>query len=77
MFYYGGLIQTLGLLSSNIAGYTKKTTGNAMLFMVSGAGGIASPFVFKGSQAAAGFPAGMITVMVLIVLAEVSLATLL
>jgi MFS transporter, ACS family, allantoate permease len=71
------LIQTLSLLASNVAGYTKKTTANAMVFMFSSIGGITGPFAFKGSEAGEGYPTGMIILMVFMVAAEVSLAVLL
>ncbi|OAP56497.1 hypothetical protein AYL99_09676 [Fonsecaea erecta] len=77
VLFYGSLIQTLGLLASNIAGYTKKTTANSMIFTVSSIGGITGPFAFKGSQAAEGFPTGMIILMVTMAATEVSLIALL
>ncbi|KIX95107.1 uncharacterized protein Z520_09023 [Fonsecaea multimorphosa CBS 102226] len=76
-FFYGALIQTLGLLASNIGGFTKKTTANAMIFAASSIGGIAGPFAFKGSEAAEGYPTGMIILMISMVAAEVSMAILL
>lgn len=77
VFFYGALIQTFGLLASNVAGYTKKTTANAMVFMVSSVGGIGGPFAFKGSEATEGYPTGMIILMVSMAAAEVALAVLL
>ncbi|EXJ53447.1 uncharacterized protein A1O5_13315 [Cladophialophora psammophila CBS 110553] len=77
VFFYGALIQTFGLLASNVAGYTKKTTANAMVFMVSSIGGITGPFAFKGSEASEGYPTGMIILMVSMAAAEVAMVTLL
>ncbi|OAL26720.1 hypothetical protein AYO22_04073 [Fonsecaea multimorphosa] len=77
VFFYGSLIQTLGLLASNIAGYTKKTTANSMIFMISAVGGITGPFAFKGSEASEGYPTGMIILMVTMAASEVSLMALL
>lgn len=48
-----------------------------MVFMVSSIGGIGGPFAFKGSEAAEGYPTGMIILMVSMAAAEVSLAMLL
>ncbi|KIW93704.1 uncharacterized protein Z519_05018 [Cladophialophora bantiana CBS 173.52] len=77
VFFYGALIQTFGLLASNVAGYTRKTTANAMGFMVSSIGGITGPFAFKGSEASEGYPTGMIILMVSMTAAEVAMVTLL
>jgi hypothetical protein len=76
VFFYGSPIQTFGLLASNVAGYTKKTTANAMVFTMSSIGGVSGPFAFKGSEASKGYPTGMIIVMVSMVAAEISLAGL-
>ncbi|OQV01840.1 hypothetical protein CLAIMM_07131 [Cladophialophora immunda] len=77
VFFYGSLIQTLGLLASNVAGYTKKTTAQAMIFMISCVAGISGPFAFKGSEASEGYPTGMIILMVTMVAGEISLVALL
>lgn len=75
--YYGSVIQVFGLLSSNLAGNTKKTTVTSLIFTVSAAGSLGAPFAFKGSEAPEGYPSGMIPLFVLTVAAEVAFLVLL
>lgn len=75
--FYGSVIQAFALLTSNLAGHTKKTTVMAVIFIISNAGGIGAPFAFKGAQAAEGYPSGMIPLFCLTVIAEFSFLGLL
>ena len=51
-FVFGcGFPLSLSIISSNVAGYTKKTTVAAVLFMAYCAGNIGGPMVFKAKEA--------------------------
>jgi ACS family allantoate permease-like MFS transporter len=64
-------------MSSNIAGHTKKTTINAMVFIVANAGSIAGPYAYKSDEQARGYPTGQITVLVMMCGNEILLGLLL
>lgn len=65
--FYGAYIQQLSLLSSNVAGHSKKTTINAAVFVAANAGAWAGPFAYHGSESSRGYPTGQITVLSLMV----------
>jgi ACS family allantoate permease-like MFS transporter len=52
-------------MSSNAAGYTKKTTINAVVFVFANAGSIAGPYAYKSDEQSKGYPTGQITVLVM------------
>lgn len=64
--FYGAFSTIYSVMASNIAGNTKKTTINGFVFIFAALGGITAPFAFKGSEAAQGYPTGIITCLVLI-----------
>ena len=66
MTLYGALVQEFALLSSNIAGHTKKTVTNATIFMLANLGGFCGPWAYKGDEAAEGYPTGQITTLSLL-----------
>ncbi|KIW73782.1 hypothetical protein PV04_01874 [Phialophora macrospora] len=63
---YGALVQEFALLSSNIAGHTKKTVTNATIFVLANLGGFCGPWAYKGNEAAEGYPTGQITTLSLL-----------
>jgi MFS transporter, ACS family, allantoate permease len=65
--FYGAYVQSVSLVSSNVAGHTKKTTVNAVVGTLAYVGAIVGPFVFKGEEAPRGYPTGMITVLIMLV----------
>ena len=58
-------MQQLSLMSSNVAGYIKKTTINAVVFILANAGSVAGPYAYKSNEATKGYPTGQITVLVM------------
>lgn len=50
-FYLGPYVVTIGLVSANTAGYTKKVTVNALIFMSYCVSNIIGPFFFLTNQA--------------------------
>ena len=52
-----------GLVSSNVAGNTKKTTVNAMVAVFTSLGGFSGPYAFKGLEAKEGYPTAMIAIL--------------
>ncbi|KAE8449528.1 hypothetical protein EG329_008137 [Mollisiaceae sp. DMI_Dod_QoI] len=68
--FYGAYVQQLSLVSSNIAGHTKKTTLNAAVFVFANIGGFCGPFAYPGSEAERGYPTGQITVLSLMCICE-------
>jgi ACS family allantoate permease-like MFS transporter len=64
-FFYGAYVQQLSLMPSNVAGHTKKTTINAIVFVFANAGSVAGPFAYKSDEAKRGYPTGQITVLVM------------
>jgi len=75
-FFYGAYVQQLSLLSSNIAGHTKKTTVNALVFIFANAGSIAGPYAYKSDEATKGYPTGQVTVLVMMCGCELLLLSL-
>ncbi|OQV02701.1 hypothetical protein CLAIMM_07851 [Cladophialophora immunda] len=67
---YGALVQQFALLSSNIAGHTKKTVTNATIFVLANLGGFSGPWAYKGDEAARGYPTGQITTLSLLCASE-------
>jgi ACS family allantoate permease-like MFS transporter len=67
----------LSLLSSNVAGHTKKTTLNAAVFVFGNIGAFCGPFAYPGSEAEEGYPTGQITVLSLMCISEALLLLLL
>ena len=67
---YGALVQQFALLSSNIAGHTKKTVSNATIFVLANLGGFAGPWAYKGNEAKRGYPTGQITTLSLLCVCE-------
>lgn len=65
--FYGAYIQSVSLVSSNIAGHTKKTTVNAIIGTLAYVGSIAGPFAFKGEEAPRAYPTGMAVVLSMLV----------
>ena len=68
--FYGAYVQQLSLLSSNIGGHTKKTTVNAMVFVMANLGGFCGPFAYPGSESKIGYPTGQITVLSMMCICE-------
>ncbi|PMD31885.1 MFS general substrate transporter [Hyaloscypha variabilis F] len=68
--FYGAYVQQLSLISSNVAGHTKKTTLNAAVFVFANIGGFCGPFAYPGSEAEEGYPTGQITVLCLMCISE-------
>ena len=67
MTFYGAYIQSVSLVSSNVAGHTKKTTVNAITGTLAYVGAVAGPFAFKGEEAHLAYPTGMATVLSMLV----------
>ena len=67
VFFYGAYIHSVSLVSSNVAGHTKKTTMNALIGTFAYVGAIVGPFSFRGEEAAIGYPTGMTTVLCMMV----------
>lgn len=74
--FYGALVQLFSILSSNIAGHTKKTVVNATVFMLANLGGFCGPWAYKGDQKAKGYPTGQITALSLLSVSEAAFAIL-
>jgi ACS family allantoate permease-like MFS transporter len=75
-FFYGAYVQQLSLMSSNIAGHTKKTTINALVFLFANAGSVAGPYAYKADERAREYPTGQIVVLVMMCGNEVLLSLL-
>ncbi|KIW09919.1 hypothetical protein PV08_11695 [Exophiala spinifera] len=63
---YGALVQMFALLSSNVAGYSKKTVVNATVFVFANCGAFAGPWAYKSDEAARGYPTGQISTLSLL-----------
>lgn len=57
-FYLGPYVVSVGLVAANTAGYTKKVTVNAIIFIAYCVSNIVGPFFFKTEQAPL-YPLGM------------------
>lgn len=58
--FYGALVQQFSLLSSNVAGHSKKVVTNGTIFIVANLGSFSGPWAYKGDQATSGYPDGQI-----------------
>ena len=70
IFYLGSYVQILSLISSNVAGHTKKTVINATASSFAYVGAIVSPHVFKGEEEAEGYPTGVKSLLILLAVGE-------
>ncbi|KAB8211052.1 major facilitator superfamily domain-containing protein [Aspergillus parasiticus] len=73
--YAAGIPMTLSMVSSNVAGFTKKATVSAMMFIAYCTGNIVGPFLFFGSEAPV-YKSGFIAMMVCLAAATVLILAL-
>ncbi|KAB8256138.1 major facilitator superfamily domain-containing protein [Aspergillus pseudonomiae] len=73
--YAAGIPMTLSMVSSNVAGFTKKATVSAMMFIAYCAGNIIGPFLFFAREAP-GYKSGFIAMMVCLGVATVLILAL-
>lgn len=69
-------MQVVSLITSNIAGNTKKTVVSAMATTFSYIGAVIAPFVFKGEEEHEGYPTGIKTLLSLFAVSEAVLLLL-
>ena len=74
--FYGSFVLVVSLITSNIAGHTKKTVTSALATTFSYVGAVIAPFVFKGEEEHEGYPTGIITLLSLFAAAEGALIIL-
>lgn len=58
----------LSILTSNVGGSTRKTVLTSCNYIFSTVGAVVAPFAYKGEEAAKGFPTGIITVLVFMII---------
>ncbi|KAJ1713527.1 pantothenate transporter [Aspergillus flavus] len=73
--YAAGIPMTLSMVSSNVAGFTKKATVSAMMFIAYCTGNIVGPFLFFEREAP-GYKSGFIAMMVCLAAATVLILVL-
>ncbi|KAE8414608.1 major facilitator superfamily domain-containing protein [Aspergillus pseudocaelatus] len=73
--YAAGIPMTLSMVSSNVAGFTKKATVSAMMFIAYCTGNIIGPFLFFAREAPV-YKSGFIAMMVCLAVATVLIVAL-
>ncbi|KAE8162625.1 major facilitator superfamily domain-containing protein [Aspergillus tamarii] len=73
--YAAGIPMTLSMVSSNVAGFTKKATVSAMMFIAYCTGNIIGPFLFFAHEAPV-YKSGFIAMMVCLAVATVLIVAL-
>ncbi|RAO68528.1 uncharacterized protein BHQ10_004540 [Talaromyces amestolkiae] len=68
--YAAGIPMTLSMISSNVAGFTKKATVSAMMFVAYCIGNIVGPFLFLSREAPA-YKSGFISIIICLAVATV------
>ncbi|KIV90724.1 hypothetical protein PV10_05350 [Exophiala mesophila] len=73
--YVAGIPITLSMISSNVAGFTKKAVSSAMVFVAYCAGNLAGPFLFIPSEAPL-YPSGFLATTICFAMAALLMGTL-